>query len=224
MAATDTIRSSSAQAADLGISLASVETGLTFLTVGRLLFVPVIIASFTVSALVTTLALLLFIAADVYDGVVARRLDADGPGRRALDSIVDRLAIDACLIGAYFSGAMPLLILCALLARDAYLALLCWRMMSQRQVAIKADWLYRLLNLAVAAWAIMSPFVSADLRVGLALLLLAYSLIVASDLARGVRAVLNSPPQLHDVVIDAGWLRRNAAPSGSAGHGLGSLG
>jgi phosphatidylglycerophosphate synthase len=218
LATIDTIRSSSAQAlprsVDLSNSLASVETGLTALTVGRLLFVPVIIASFTVSALVTTLALVLFIAADVYDGVVARRLNADGPGRRALDSIVDRLAIDACLIGAYFSRAMPLPILCVLLARDAYLALLCQRMMSQRQVAIKADWLYRSLNLAVAAWAIMSPFVSANLRVGLALLLLVFSLVVACDLARGVRTVLNSPPRLRDVVIDAGWLRRNAALAG----------
>jgi hypothetical protein len=110
---------------------------------------------------------------------------------------------------------MPLPILCALLARDAYLALLCRRMMSERQVAIKADWLYRSLNLAVAAWAIAIPFVSADLRVGLALILLIYSLVVALDLAHGVRTVLNAPPRLRDVVVDAGWLR-NAAQAGSA--------
>jgi len=200
--------------------MASVETGLAVLTVGRLLFVPIVIASFTISAAMTTAALLLFIAADVYDGVVARRLDADGPGRRALDSIVDRVAIDACLIGAYVSGAMPLLILCALLARDAYLAVLCRRMMLQRQVAIKADWLYRSLNLGIAGWAIMCPFVSTDLRTGLALLLLAFSLVVAFDLVRGVRIVLNAPPRLRNVVVDAGWLRRNPIEmhSGPAGH------
>jgi phosphatidylglycerophosphate synthase len=195
----------------LAHSLASVEATLTALTVGRLVFVPIIIASFTVSAPLTTAALLLFIAADIYDGVVARRHDADGPARRALDSIVDRLAIDACLVGAWVSGALPLPILCALLARDLYLALLCRRMMAKRRVAIKADWLYRSLNLAVAGWAIVSPFVSADARVGLALALLAFSLLVALDLSRGVHTVLNAPPRLRNTVVDAGWLRGNAA-------------
>lgn len=216
MAATETLRTGGAQglepgATNLRRAFASVEATLTALTVGRLVFVPIIIASFTVSAAVTTVALLLFIAADVYDGVVARRHGADGPARRALDSIVDRLAIDACLIGAWVSGAMPLPILCALLARDLYLALLCRRMMSERGVAIKADWPYRSLNLAVAGWAIVSPFVSADVRVGLAAALLSFSLLVALDLTRGVRMVLKAPPRLRDTVVDAGWLRRNAA-------------
>jgi phosphatidylglycerophosphate synthase len=202
----------------LGRSLASVEATLTTLTVGRLIFVPIIIASFTVSAPLTTVALLLFIAADVYDGVVARRHDADGPARRALDSIVDRLAIDACLVGAWVSGALPLPILCALLARDLYLALLCRRMMAERQVAIKADWLYRSLNLSVAGWAIVSPFVSAGARVGLALALLAFSLLVARDLSRGVRTVLNAPPRLRNTVVDAGWLRGNTAVARSEIH------
>lgn len=217
MAAIDTVRAQSAHG--LGRSLASVDVGLTALTVGRLVFVPIIIASFTVSAPVTTVALLLFIATDVFDGVIARRHNADGPGRRALDSIVDRLAVDACLVGAYVAGALPLPILCALLARDLYLGQLCQRMMSERNVAIKADWLYRGLNLAVAAWAISSPFVSAGVRVGLALALLAFSLFVARDLARGVHRVLNAPPQLRNVVVDAGWLRRGAPTPSVAVYG-----
>jgi phosphatidylglycerophosphate synthase len=140
----------------------------------------------------------LFIVADVYDGVLARRRDADGPARRALDSIVDRLAIDACLIGACASGMLPLPLLCGFLARDVYLALLCRRMVRERRVAIKADWLYRSLNLAVAAWGMTAPFVFAEGRVALGAALLAFSLLVARDLNRAVRLVLSAPPRLRN--------------------------
>lgn len=200
----------------LGDSLASVESGLKILTLGRLLFVPIIVASFLVSPPVTTAALLLFVIADIYDGRIARRLGADGPGRRALDSIVDRVAIDACLIGAWLSGALPLPILCALLFRDLYLGAICHRMMSLRQVAIKADGLYRSLNLCVAAWAIITPFVAANARAGSALFLLGFSLVVAIDLTRSVRTVLSASPSMRNVVIDAGWLRRQRRQPGSA--------
>lgn len=185
-----------------------VESALTAVTVGRLVLVPVIIASFIVSPPITTAALLLFITADVYDGVIARRHKADGSARRALDSIVDRIAIDACLLAACVSGALPLPILCAFLARDLYLTFLCHGMMAERRVAIKADWLYRSLNLGVAAWAIAIPFISSAVRVGFAVSLLALSVIVAADLVRAVRIVRCAPPDFRNVVVDAGWLRR----------------
>lgn len=220
MSAIDTLRGQGKQG--LALEPASfawpLEASLTALTLGRLVFVPVIIASFTVSAALTTVALLLFIAADVFDGVVARRHEADGPARRALDSIVDRVAIDACLVGAWLGGVLPLPILCALLARDLYLALLCRRMMSVRGVAIKADWLYRSLNLAIAAWAIAVPFVSPDVRVGLALGLLVFSVVVAVDLIRAVRIVLSSPSRIRNVVVEAGWLRHNTPEAPYGGH------
>ena len=220
MAAANSLRTGRARASGvatlgLGNSLASVDGALRLLTLGRLVFVPIIIASFMVSPLVTTAALLLFVITDVYDGRIARSLDADGPGRRALDSIVDRVSIDACLIGAWFSGALPLPILCALLIRDLYLGLICRGMMSLRQVAIKADWLYRSLNLCVAAWAIATPFLSANAKTGSALVLLGFSLIVAFDLTRSVRMVLSAPPSMRNVVVDAGWLRRQMRQPGA---------
>jgi phosphatidylglycerophosphate synthase len=176
-------------------------------TVGRLVLIPGVIASFLVSPAVTTVFLLLFVAADVYDGVLARRFEADGPSRRALDSIVDRIAIDACLVAAWVSGAMPLLILCGLLARDLYLAALCRRMVRERRVAIKADWLYRSLNLAVVAWALLAPFVSQGTRTVLAVALLGFSLVVARDLKISISKVLQARSELRNVVVDAGVLR-----------------
>lgn len=177
------------------------------ITVGRLALIPGVIASFLVSPAITTAFLLLFIAADVFDGVLARRFEADGPSRRALDSIVDRLAIDACLVAAWASGAMPLLVLGGLLARDLYLAALCRKMVKERKVAIKADWLYKLLNLAIAAWALLAPFVSQETRTVLAAALLGFSLLVARDLKNSISKVLKGPPELRNVVVDAGVLR-----------------
>jgi phosphatidylglycerophosphate synthase len=185
-------------------------------TVSRLALVPAIIASFMVSPALTTFALLLFIAADVLDGVLARRYDADGPARRALDSIIDRVAIDACLVGAWLSGALPLAILCLLLVRDLYLAYLCRKMIMLRGVAIKADWLYRSLNIAVAVWAISAPFVSEEVRGTLAVALLGFSVVVAYDLHRLVKVVLGAPHGLRNTVVDAGWLRAGALTSGSS--------
>ncbi len=165
------------------------------------------VASFLVSPAITTAFLLLFIAADVFDGVLARRFEADGPSRRALDSIVDRIAIDACLVAAWVSGAMPLLILCGLLARDVYLAVLCRKMVRERGVAIKADWLYRSLNLGVAAWALLAPFISQGARTVLAAALLGFSLIVARDLKNSISKILQASPELRNVVVGADVLR-----------------
>jgi phosphatidylglycerophosphate synthase len=176
-------------------------------TVGRLALIPGVVASFLVSPAITTAFLLLFIAADVFDGVLARRFEADGPSRRALDSIVDRIAIDACLVAAWVSGAMPLLILCGLLARDLYLAVLCRKMVRERGVAIKADWLYRSLNLGVAAWALLAPFISQGGRTVLAVALLGFSLIVARDLKNSISKILQASPELRNVVVGADVLR-----------------
>jgi phosphatidylglycerophosphate synthase len=182
---------------------------LALLTVGRLAFVPLIVVTFPDTAWLTAILLVCFIAADVLDGVVARRRLADGPGRRALDSIVDRVAIDTGLIAASWAGVLPLPILLALLARDCYLGIVCRRMLVARRVAIKADWLYRLLNLSIAGWAVLVPFISPTLRTGLALGVLFFSLVVAADLRRSVRAVMSAPSEVRDTVLDAAWLRRS---------------
>ena len=160
-----------------------------------------------VAPVVTTAALVAFVSLDVYDGVLARRLGADGLGRRALDSTVDRVAIDGCLIGAWAVGALPVVVLAALLARDAYCAVICARMMHRRRTAIKADWLYRSLNLSVAAWAIAAPFAGATGRTAAAVAVLLFSSSVAADLTRLVGAVLRAPAHVHDTVVAAATAR-----------------
>jgi phosphatidylglycerophosphate synthase len=187
------------------------EMLLILFTAGRLALMPIIIVSFLTDPAVSTIAIIIFIVADIYDGVLARRFDADGPSRRALDSIVDRVVIDGCLAGAYFVGALPGLLLVALLARDAYCAVLCARMVRERNVAIKADWLYRALNLSVAAWALSAPFLSPNWRTTLAAFVLLASVIVAFDLTRSVRRVREAPLRVKDLVIDASNLRRGIA-------------
>lgn len=181
---------------------------LAVFTLGRLALVPVLALSFPALPLVTTIALLLFIVADIYDGELARRYHADGPRRRALDSTVDRIGIDVFLVAAWAAGALPTVVLIAFLVRDGYCALICALMMRRRNVAIKADWLYRTLNLSVAAWAISAPFAGGTMRAALAVGLLAASLVVAVDLTRSVHRVLAAAADVVDGVIDAGGLRR----------------
>jgi phosphatidylglycerophosphate synthase len=187
-----------------------VDRRLAVLTLGRLSLVPVIILSFMRVPAVTTAAIILFVVADVFDGVLARNRSADGPSRRALDSTVDRIGIDAGMFGAYLAGILPGFLLLALLARDAYCAIICARMMYRRKVAIKADWMYRSLNLCVAVGAIAAPFLPETLWVSLAAVLLLLSAAVAIDLTRSVRLVEGSAPNLREAVLSAGALRRGA--------------
>lgn len=184
---------------------------LSALTLARVSLVPVIILSFMEIPALTICAVALFVAADVFDGILARNRGADGPSRRALDSTVDRIGIDAGIVGAYIAGILPAPLLVALLARDAYCALICARMMYRRRIAIKADWLYRALNLSVALGAIAAPFVPQSLWVSLAGLMLLLSVAVAVDLTRSVRRVEASSRDLRDTVLSASALRRGAA-------------
>jgi phosphatidylglycerophosphate synthase len=188
----------------------SLDLTLAALTLARLSLVPVIIFSFMRVPALTTGAINLVVAAAVFDGVFARNRDADGPSRRALDSTVDRIGIDAGIVGAYLAGILPAFLLVALLARDAYCALICARMMYRRRVAIKADWVYRALNSSVALGAIGAPFLPQPLWVSLAGLMLLLSVAVAVDLTRSVRLVEGSSRDLRDTVLSATTLRRGA--------------
>jgi phosphatidylglycerophosphate synthase len=160
---------------------------------------------------VTTVCLGAFMLADLFDGVLARRLGADGPDRRALDSVTDRIAIDACLIGAWTAGAMPGLVLIGFLARDIYCGVLCAWMLRRRRAAIKADLLYRGMSFLIGVWALAAPFMTQPVRDALAVALLAFSLVVAADLTRGVRRVIRSRGDLAGRAIPASALR---APRG----------
>lgn len=180
---------------------------LVYFTFGRLILIPVVIATFAVRPIVTAAALLAFILADIYDGVLARRRDADGPSRRALDSVVDRWAIHAVFITATVAGYFPVSLLAVLLVRDAYCAYWCYRIMRDRYVAICADWLYRGLNLLFAGWVIMAPYAGDDLRTRAGIFILALAGVVAVDLTRAARRVLAMPANVRQVAIPAGSLR-----------------
>lgn len=184
------------------------DSRMTALTLGRLSLVPVILLSFMKVPPVTTAAIVLFVVADIFDGMIARGSRADGPTRRALDSLVDRIGIDAGMVAAYIAGILPAPLLVALLARDAYCALICVRMVYRRNVVIKADWMYRALNLSVALGAIAAPFLSAGLWISLAGVMLLLSVVVAADLTRSVRFVESSPSGVRNVVLAAGALRQ----------------
>jgi phosphatidylglycerophosphate synthase len=201
----------------------TVDGLLTAFTIARLAFIPFVIVTFMTAPAVTTVCLVAFMAADLYDGVLARRLDADGPRRRALDSIVDRLAIDACLIAACVAGALPLPLLIGFLARDLYCSVLCERMMRTRHVAIKTDLVYRGLSFLIAMWAIAAPFLSATTRTALAAGLLAAAVLVALDLTRSVRLVLAAPPQVMHRVIPASALRRGSIAEIAPRSGIAAL-
>ncbi len=180
-------------------------------TLARLLLVPAMAVTFMVDPAVTTAFLIAYMFADLLDGVVARRLSADGVQRVVLDSIVDRIAIDACLVAAWLVGALPGVLLVGFLARDVYLMVICRRMVREHGVAIKADIIYRGLSFTIAVWAAMAPFVSQPVRTVFATVILAAALGVAADLSRLVRAVRNAPLSLHDRVVPAYVLRRSLA-------------
>lgn len=184
---------------------------LTAFTIARLAFIPPVAITFMADPAVTAACLGAFMIADLYDGVLARRFDADGPRRRALDSVVDRIAIDVCLVAAYAAGAMPLVVLVGLLARDLYCSALCAWMFRRRRAAIGADLLYRGLSFLVAVWALAAPFMTQTGRTVAAAALLGLAVAVAIDLTRGVRQVIASPQDLAGRVIPAGALRARRA-------------
>ncbi len=176
-------------------------------TVVRLCLIPPVIATFMVDPAVTTVCLGAFMLADLFDGVLARKFDADGPDRRALDSVTDRIAIDACLIGAWAAGAVPGLVLLGFLARDVYCGVLCAWMLRRRGAAIKADLPYRGMSFLIGVWALAAPFMTQSARSASAVVLLALSLVVAADLTRGVRRVIGFREDLAGQTIPAGALR-----------------
>jgi phosphatidylglycerophosphate synthase len=187
------------------------STALAAFTTARLLLVPMMIATFAVDQVLFTAALCAFMAADLFDGILARRLDADGPDRRALDSIVDRLAIDACLVAACIQGSLEPALLAGFLARDLVLGAVCASLMHQRRVAIKADIVYRGLGFSFAVWAVAAPLLSSGARTALATAILVGALGVAGDLIRSAVYILRSDESVRDRVIPAGAVRHAAS-------------
>jgi phosphatidylglycerophosphate synthase len=184
------------------------ELLLAAFTIVRLCFIPIVVATFMLEPAVTAGALAAFMIADLYDGVLARRYKVDGPVRRALDSTVDRIAIDVCLIAAYVAGALPWFLLAGFLLRDLYCGIVCSRMLYRRHVAIKTDLVYRGLSFSIATWGTAAPFLSATNRNFLAGMLLMAAAAVAVDLTRSVRLLLAVDEDEAGSVIPAADLRR----------------
>jgi phosphatidylglycerophosphate synthase len=176
-------------------------------TLGRLGLVPIVIAAFVISPPLTAIALGIFVVADLYDGVLARELDADGPSRRVLDSLVDRVSIWSVFLAVTLAGYLPPFLLGLLLARDFYCGAWCYRMVSSRNVVIRADWMHRSLNLMLAGWVIVAPMMGSAVRSSLFAGIMLFSLLVAADLIRSISRVLGSPPSLRNVVVSARDLR-----------------
>lgn len=188
--------------------MAATPRELLALTLGRLLLIPLVIVSLDAAPAVTFLALLVFVLLDLYDGVVARRLDQDNVTRRVLDSTVDRISIWSVYLAATLVGLLPASLLLLLAVRDIYCGYWCLRLISERNIAIKADWLYRSLNLVLAVWIVLAPLTSAGLRTKLFLALCAYSVLVAMDLRRSIGILLEAGSGLRSQVIPASVLRK----------------
>lgn len=195
-----------------------VPASLLTLTLGRLLFVPLIILSFDRVPLVTAVALGVFVLIDLYDGVLARRQHADDPPRRVLDTVVDRLSIWPVYLAVTLMGFLPPVLLLLFLARDLYCAFWCYRMLAEREVVIRADWMYRSLNLMLAGWVIAAPLVETSILNGLFVGILGFSVAVALDLKRSAVVVLQMPDHVRAAVLPAGTLRaQHGAPQTELG-------
>jgi phosphatidylglycerophosphate synthase len=176
-------------------------------TLGRLLLIPMILVGFVLSPSLCAMALIAFIGADIYDGVLARGLNADGVGRRVLDSLIDRASVWTVLVILSVMGYLNPVLLGLLMARDVYCAWWCYRMLRRQRVAIKADWLHRCLNLAIAAWVISATMTSDLQRSVTFVLVLIFSIFVAVDLRSCVRRVLEDPRTSWGKVVPARSLR-----------------
>jgi phosphatidylglycerophosphate synthase len=181
---------------------------LASLTLGRLVFIPPLVFFICSGAQFAAAGFLAaFLVADHLDGVIARRVNADGPTRRALDSISDRIAIWSvyATMVALTYAALPIVLILA--ARDLYCARLCYRVMRSRLVAIGADWPYRVLSALLAAWVIAAPTMAGSARTASLGLVALFSVVVAIDLRLAVARVLAMPGAIKATVIHAGTLR-----------------
>jgi phosphatidylglycerophosphate synthase len=181
-------------------------------TASRLLLVPILIAAAMEDQVgVTAIVLAVFMFADLADGVVARRLDVDDRLRRAADSVVDRVAINSCLLAASAKGVLPWPIAVAFIARDLWCAAACAQVVRRKGIVITSDLAYRTLTVSFAAWALAAPFLSQAGRTVLALLILSAALALAADMTRACRYVLARPGPARPGTINVGIARTELA-------------
>jgi phosphatidylglycerophosphate synthase len=148
--------------------------------------VPLLAISLVWRPIVVAPLLAAFIVADIWDGVVARKYGSDGPRRRAVDSLVDRIAIHSVLMTCVALGLLPVMLYAILVVRDLYCGRICFRMFRDLGTVVKADGRYRGLNLLIAAWVISAPRLGHDVRAATFGVVLVVAVGVAWDLRRCV--------------------------------------
>lgn len=185
----------------------SLQRTFVLATVARLVLVPVIVIGFIKEPLVGSAAIAVFAVADLIDGIVARRLGADDHVRRAADSAIDRVAINAGLIAACIAGALPPVLLAAFLLRDLICGAFAAWLLQSYGVVIKGDIFYRLLTGSFAAWALAAPLIDGPSRTIGAGAVLALSLAVAVDQLLSSRHIRHSQAGAYRGLVTANALR-----------------
>lgn len=105
------------------IPLTEVYTLANFITVGRLLLVPIFFALLISggSRVVATALYAIAASTDWLDGQIARRTRTVSRLGKLLDPFVDRLLLAAGVIGLWLLGALPLWVVVVLVLRDTLL-------------------------------------------------------------------------------------------------------
>jgi phosphatidylglycerophosphate synthase len=192
-----------------------VMTSSVVLLVLRLCLVPVIVWSFPRNTLLAGIAIALFISVDIYDGSRARAHAADGPARRSLDIFGDRVATWGTCGAAVYLGFLHPLLFSAFLVRELYCAYWCYRIRSERYVAIRADAPYRLLSLSLATWVLLAPVISHGGRTFFFAAIIAWSVCLSVDFTRLACEALRLPNAARGSVVAAASLRELRRREGS---------
>jgi phosphatidylglycerophosphate synthase len=148
-----------------------------------------------------TIALLaIFVLVDYFDGVIARRTEDDGVGRRLLDTTVDRVSIHALLAVALVVGLLPLWLWVLFVARELVASRLLGRMLTRHGLVIRADSLYRGFNLSIATWGALAAYLSPDARIATFVFVLLMSALALADIIRACLVARDMSVSYHGVV------------------------
>ena len=120
------------------------------ITLGRLALLPALGLTIVYRPSIAWIWVATVILADVFDGVLARRLGADTITRRALDATVDRFTIHASFAVAVAVHPIFLPVYLPLLVRDAFALGASGYLMQQRPVLLLGGHLHKASSLSCA--------------------------------------------------------------------------
>ena len=99
-------------------------------------------------------ALVAFVAADIADGVIARKLEADGPKRRTLDVIIDRVSVVVASTSMWKVNRFARPFLSVLAAKESAVSLVNTAHYKQTGEVVNGTGVHKLSSLSVAAFAV----------------------------------------------------------------------